>query len=159
MRKHGILSTPIPVAVVTRRYTSDRDYLVGLFIVVTGVLIILVVREERRQRPLNLADRTKHSHSLGLLLLTGDSVHDPDWLVSDSGRMTRKPEVAELLPVCRHNRPIFLIAFLKEVFLGSVILFQSDFSFSRFRLRSFEARRCGKVDRKNRSSLEICPGG
>jgi hypothetical protein len=28
-------------------------------------LIILVVREERRQRPLNLADRTKHSHSLG----------------------------------------------------------------------------------------------
>ena len=52
---------------------------VGVFIVVTGVLIVLVVREERRQRPLNLADRTKHSHSLGLLLLTGDSA-----LVSNS---------------------------------------------------------------------------
>ena len=33
---------------------------VGVFIVVTGVLIILVVREVRRQRPLNLADLTKH---------------------------------------------------------------------------------------------------
>ena len=65
---------------------------VGVFIVVTGVLIILVLREERR-RPLNLADRTKHSQSLGLLLLTGDSAHDPDWLVSDSGRMTGNPEV------------------------------------------------------------------
>jgi len=60
----------------------------GVFIVVIGVLTILVVREERRQRPLNLADRTKHSHSRGLLLLTGDSAHDPDWLVSDSGQMT-----------------------------------------------------------------------
>jgi hypothetical protein len=28
----------------------------------------------------------------------------------------------------------------------------------RFRLRSFEFSRCGKVDKKNRSSLEICPG-
>jgi hypothetical protein len=60
----------------------------GVFIVVIGVLIILVVREGRRQRPLNLADRTKHSHSLGSPLLTGNSAHDPDWLVSDSGRMT-----------------------------------------------------------------------
>jgi len=64
---------------------------VGVFIVVTGVLIILIVREERRQRPLNLADRTKHWQSLGLLLLTGDSTHDPDWLVLGSERMaTRK---------------------------------------------------------------------
>ena len=94
MRKlHGILSTSISVVVVTGRYTSDRDYLLGwAFIVVTGVLIILVVREER-QRHLNLADRTKHSHSLGLLLLTGDSAYDPDWLVSDSGRMTGHPSV------------------------------------------------------------------
>jgi len=30
---------------------------VGVFIVVTGVLNILIVREERRQRPLNLAGR------------------------------------------------------------------------------------------------------
>jgi hypothetical protein len=28
----------------------------------------------------------------------------------------------------------------------------------RFRLRSFEFRRCGKVDKKNRRSLKICPG-
>ena len=80
MRKpQGIRPTSISILVVTRRYTSDRDYLlVGVFIVVTGVLIILVLREERR-RPLNLADRTKHSQSLGLLSLTGDSAHDPDW--------------------------------------------------------------------------------
>jgi hypothetical protein len=30
-----------------------------------------------------------------------------------------------------YNRPIFLISFLKEVFLRSVILFQSDFCFIR----------------------------
>ena len=91
MRKpHGILSTSISVVVVTRRYTSDWDYLLGWGVHSGhGVLIILVVREERRQRPLDLADRTKHSHSLGLLLFTGD----PDWLVSDSGRMTSKSEV------------------------------------------------------------------
>jgi hypothetical protein len=61
-----------------------------------------------------------------------------------------------------YYRPIFLISFLKEVFLRSVILFQSDFCFMRkdlrFRLRSFEFRRCGKVDKKNRMSLEICSG-
>ena len=28
----------------------------------------------------------------------------------------------------------------------------------RFRLRSFEFRRCGKVDKKNRRSLKICSG-
>src|SRR5260370_25859927 len=59
-------------------------------------------------------------------------------------------------------RPIFLISFLKEVFLRSVILFQSDFCFIRkdlrFRLRSFEFGRCGKVDKKNRRSLKICSG-
>ena len=102
MRKpHGILSTSISVVVVTRRYTSDRDYLVGQFIVVTGVLIVLVAREERRQRPLIWRTGQKHSHSLGLLLLTCDSAHDPDWLVLDSGRTTRKPEGTELLPPCR----------------------------------------------------------
>src|SRR4029077_3830134 len=45
-----------------------------------------------------------------------------------------------------YYRPIFLISFLQEVFLRSVILFQSDFCFIRkylrFRLRSFEFRRC-----------------
>src|SRR4029077_18608862 len=47
-----------------------------------------------------------------------------------------------------YYRPIFLISFLQEVFLRSVILFQSDFCFIRkylrFRLRSFEFRRCGR---------------
>ena len=61
-----------------------------------------------------------------------------------------------------YYRPIFLISFLKAVFLRSVILFQSDFCFMRkdlrFRLRSFEFRRCGKVDKKNRRSLKICSG-
>jgi hypothetical protein len=28
----------------------------------------------------------------------------------------------------------------------------------RFRLRSFEFRRCGKVDKKNRRSFKICSG-
>ena len=42
----------------------------GVFIVVIGVLTILVVREQRRQRPLNLADRTKHSHSLRITVVT-----------------------------------------------------------------------------------------
>ena len=74
----------------------------GLFIVVTRVLIILVVREERRQRPLNLADRTKHSHALGLLLLKGDSAHDPDWLGSDPGHGQTFPDpVTEVLPTTR----------------------------------------------------------
>jgi hypothetical protein len=61
-----------------------------------------------------------------------------------------------------YNRRIFLISFLKEVFLRSVILFQSDFCFMRkdlrFRLKSFEFRRCGKFDKKNRRSLKICSG-
>ena len=61
-----------------------------------------------------------------------------------------------------YNRPIFLISFLQEVFLRSVILFHSDFCFMRkdlrFRLRSFEFRRCGKFDKKNRRSLKICSG-
>jgi hypothetical protein len=42
----------------------------------------------------------------------------------------------------------FLISFLQEAFLKSVSFFQSDFSFMRkdlrFRLRSFEFRRCGR---------------
>jgi hypothetical protein len=61
-----------------------------------------------------------------------------------------------------YYRPIFLVSFLKEVFLRSVILFQSDVCFMRkdlrFRLRSFEFKRCGKVDKKNRRSFKICSG-
>jgi hypothetical protein len=49
--------------------------------------------------------------------------------------------------LAHYYRPIFLIVFLKEVFLGSVILFQSDSCFMRkdlgLRPRSFEFRRCG----------------
>ena len=54
----------------------------------------------------------------------------------------------------------FLTFSLQEVFLRGVILFQLDFCFMRkdlrFRLRSFEFRRCGKVDKKDRRSLKIC---
>jgi hypothetical protein len=68
----------------------------------------------------------------------------------------------DLTRIVVYYRPIFLISFLQEVFLRSVILFQPDFCFIskelRFRLRSFEFRRCGKVDKKNRRSLKICLG-
>ena len=61
-----------------------------------------------------------------------------------------------------YYRPIFLISFLQEVLLSGDILFQSDFCFMRkdlrYRLRSFEFRRCGRVEKKNRRSLKICPG-
>ena len=64
------------------------------------------------------------------------------------------------LPVSRLLAANIFNLFLKEVFLTSVILFQSDFCFMkkdlRFRLRSFEFRRCGKVDKKDRRSLKIC---
>jgi len=49
--------------------------------------MILVVRET--------TTRQKHSHSLGLLSLTGNGAHDPDWLVSGSGRMKGQ---SKLLP-------------------------------------------------------------
>jgi hypothetical protein len=64
---------------------------------------------------------------------------------------------------CRRLLPANIFnLFLKEVFLRSVILFQPDFCFMnedlRFRLRSWEIKRCGKVDKKNCSSLEMCLG-
>jgi hypothetical protein len=56
------------------------------------------------------------------------------------------------IPVCRLSAANIFNLFLKEVFLRSVILFQSDFSFMRkdlrFPLRSFEFGRCGKSDKR-----------
>src|SRR5580693_5750214 len=68
---------------------------------------------------------------------------------------------APLLPACRLLAANILISFLKEAFRRSVILFQSDFCFMRkglrFPLRSFEFGRCGKSNKRIRSSSEICP--
>ena len=45
--------------------------------------------------------------------------------------------------------------------MGGVILFQLDLRLSRtklrFQLRSWKLKRCGKCDKRNRSSLKICP--
>jgi hypothetical protein len=45
--------------------------------------------------------------------------------------------------------------------VGGVILFQLDFCFSRskvrFQLRSWRLKPCGKCDKRDRSSLKICP--